>query len=234
MLQFLKIVLVGASMLALPVCFVGCAAISIPAAAVNIGSLAYRALDSANISIAMGKEAGREELAGITRIAVWMGKESVVRPYGRIGDLGAVVADNLVLELMSRGYSVAGYDRIPSGTNDSDYGILLTAAREQDIQALITGSVTASQVGSLGIFGSTRTSTVVQSLSLRVTETVEGRTLMILTIDYRTGQLPQIAAEGAAIILEAKLNDPESDIRELIGIRGNVQAKKKSEEEPDI
>lgn len=204
----------------------GCTAmsvVSIPAAAVNLGTMAYRSLEAADISIAMDPEADRDEWRSIDRIALWMGKESTTTPYGRIGDLGAVVADNLVMELMSKGYSVYGPDRI-SMASGSDPPLttsgreqLLAAVRELDVQVVLTGHVSAGQVGSLGFAGSVRTSTVVQSLSLTMIEAASGRTMMILAVDYHAGQSPRAAAAGAAAIVKAKLDDPGADIGKLFG-----------------
>ena len=211
----------------------GCASLSlaVPAAAVNIGSLAYRALDSADIAIVMDQDVTGDQLARIESIAVWMGKDSATRPYGRIGDLAAVVADNLVLELMSRGYTVYGHERMHSSTgqsahlDESEHDRCLAAAHKLGAHAVVTGNAAGNQVGTPGILGSRRTSTVVQSLSLRMIDAANGRTLILITIDYRTGQAPRVAAEGAAIIIQAKLDDPDADIGELIDLRGRFRAK---------
>ncbi|MDD5475641.1 MAG: hypothetical protein PHU03_03905 [Syntrophales bacterium] len=206
----------------------GCAAVSIvsiPVTAINVGSMAYQALETADISIAIDPEADIEEWNSIRRIALWMGRENAARPCGRIGDLGAVVADNLVVELMSHGYSVYGPDRIPIAPSDekdkveSERQRLIAAVRDLDVQVIVTGSVSASHINSMGFAGTVRTSTVVQSLSLQMTEAAGGRTMMILTIDYHTGQSPQVAAKGAAIILKAKMDDPRADVKRLFSFR---------------
>lgn len=221
----------------------GCTAmsvVSIPAAAVNLGTMAYRSLEAADISIAMDPEADRDEWSTIDRIALWMGKESTTSPYGRIGDLGAVVADNLVMELMNMGYTVYGPDRISmaSGSDpllaESEREQLLAAVRDLNVQVVLTGHVSAGQVGSLGFAGSVRTSTVVQSFSLKMTEASSGRTMMMLTVDYHAGQPPRVAAAGAAAILKAKLDDPGADIRKLFGYFRNDREVKGSPKDREI
>lgn len=221
----------------------GCTAmsvVSISAAAVNLGTMAYRSLEAADISIAMDPEADRDAWNTIDRIALWMGRESMTSPYGRIGDLGAVVADNLVMELMQRGYTVYGSDRIsmavesPPLLAESERDKLLAAVRDLNVQVVLTGHVSAGQVGSLGFAGSVRTSTVVQSFSLKMTEATSGRTMMILTIDYHAGQPPRVAAAGAAAIVKAKLDDPGADIRKLFGYFRNGGGVKDSPEDREI
>lgn len=221
----------------------GCAAmsvVSIPAAAVNFGTMAYRSLEAADISIAMDPEADRDAWNTIDRIALWMGKESTTSPYGRIGDLGAVVADNLVMELMQRGYTVYGPDRIsmtagsPPLLAESERDNLLAAVRRLNVDVVVTGHVSAGQVGFLGFAGTVRTSTVVQSFSLKMTEAASGRTMMILTVDYHAGQPPRVAAAGAAAIVKAKLDDPGADIRKLFGYFSNDRGVKDSLEDREI
>ncbi|OPL13851.1 MAG: hypothetical protein AVO39_09840 [delta proteobacterium MLS_D] len=205
----------------------GCAAFSlaaVPAAAINLGTMAYRSLESADITVAVSPEAEAGETGAIGCIALWMGGESDSSPFGRIGDLGAVVADNLAVELMNRGYTIHGYERINLPEQaDNGNGVsraeLIRAVSGTGAQAVITGNVTGSRVKTVEFPGRLKTATLVQSLSLKVIGVADSRTLYVLTIDYRVGQPPRVAAEGAAAILKAKLDDPRADIGRMFGFR---------------
>ena len=83
-------------------------------------------------------------------------------------------------------------------------------------RAIITGSITAGQTCSLGMIGVGRVTTVVQNASLKIIGVKNADTLMIITIAYKIGQNPRVAAEGIALILKAKLEDPAVDVKEML------------------
>lgn len=120
----------------------------------------------------------KESLGPITRFAVFMGKESSVRPYGRIGDPGAVVADNLAMELVRCGYHVYDSEDIARSKSlkieQIDQATALHAARSLGAEVIVTGNVTAGQNGSLGIRGAGRLTTVIESVSLKIKERLNG------------------------------------------------------------
>jgi hypothetical protein len=58
--------------------------------------------------------------------------------------------------------------------------------------------------------------TVVQSATLKIIDAKKANTLMLVTINYKVGQDPHIAAEGIAMVLKAKLEDPKSDVKEVM------------------
>ncbi len=194
--------------------------VTVPAAAVNLGTMAYQSIEDAQILIRVHEGLTKESLREIRNVAVFMGKESRVKPYGRIGDIEAVVGDNLAMQLMREGFCIYDADDIQRVEKNSrieaDYhwGEMLRTCEALGAQAMISGHVVAAMAG-FGILGIGRQKTVVHSVSLSVTEVKTIRTLMTIDIQYKNGQRPHIVAEGLALIIKAKLNDPDSDIQEL-------------------
>ena len=84
------------------------------------------------------------------------------------------------------------------------------------VQAIVTGNITAGQNRSYGMLGVGRMNTVVQSATLKIIGVKKADTLMLVTINYKKGQNPHIAAEGIALVLKAKMEDPSLDIKEMI------------------
>jgi hypothetical protein len=194
--------------------------VTVPATAVNLGTMAYQSIENAQVLIRVHEGLSEESAREIKRIAVFMGKENRVEPHGRIGDLEAVVGDNLGMQLARKGFCVYDADDIRKiegkPHTDGDYyrGKMLRTCEVLGAQAMISGHVVAGRTG-FGIFGIGRQKTVVHSVSLRMTEIRTVRTLMTIDIQYKIGQKPHIAAEGLAMILEAKLSDPDCDIQTL-------------------
>ena len=79
--------------------------ITLPVTAIQLGVTAYQSVEKADINTAVISGASKKELKKIKHIAIFMGQESTKSPYGRIGDLGAVVGDNLCIELTKQGFS---------------------------------------------------------------------------------------------------------------------------------
>ncbi len=201
--------------------------ISLPATAFNVGSLVYQSIENSEVSIAVREGLTKESLGPITRFAIFMGKESRVRPYGRIGDPGAVVADNLAMELVRCGYHVYDSEDIARAKSlkieEIDQATALHAARSLGAEVIVTGHVTAGRNGSLGIAGAGRLTTVIESVSLKITEVEKGETLMRMTIRYKIGQAPPIVGEGIALIVKAKMSDPQTDIERLLENKKTIE-----------
>jgi len=204
---------------------IGCQSLSLIAVAptaVQFGTFAYQSVEEADINTAVVPPVTKEELKEIKRVAIFLGQENPVRPYGRIGDLGAVVGDNLRIELMKLGYQVCDWSKIEKYIGEkcvqAPYSIetMAEAGKALGVQAVITGSITAGRTCSLGMVGIGRMTTVVQSASLKIIGIKKADTLMIVTISYKIGQNPKIAAEGMAIILKAKMEDPYVDVKEKL------------------
>lgn len=194
--------------------------VTVPAAAVNLGTMAYQSIEDARILIRVHEGLTKESLREIRNVAVFMGKESRVKPYGRIGDIEAVVGDNLAMQLTREGFCIYDADDIqrvekrPQIETDYQRGEMLRTCQALGAQAMISGHVVAGRAG-FGILGIGRENTVVHSVSLSMTEVKTIRTLMTIDVEYRLGQRPHVAAEGLAMIIKAKLNDPGSDIKAL-------------------
>jgi len=84
------------------------------------------------------------------------------------------------------------------------------------VHAIVTGNVTAAQNRSFGMLGVGRMNTVVQSVTMKAIGVKKADTLMIITINYKVGQNPHVAAEGIAMVLKAKLQDPTVDIKGIL------------------
>ncbi len=202
-------------------CFAGCtqvvAFVAIAPTAVHFGSVAYQSVEKAEIDVVVSQSASKEDLGAITHIAIFMGGESTTRPYGRIGDLASVVGDNLCVELTRLGFQVYGWNELKKsaeGATTTDR--MVQSGRALGAQAIITGSVTAGYTRSFGMFGVGRFKTVVQSATLKVIDVKTADLLIMITINYKVGQNPKVAAEGMAMVLQTKMEDPSGDLKKKL------------------
>ncbi|MEA2034842.1 MAG: hypothetical protein U9N40_05065 [Euryarchaeota archaeon] len=216
--------------LLIPFFLIGCVQslplITLAPTAVQLGTVAYQSVEEADINASIVSDVTKKELKKIKRIAIFLGKENPTRPYGRIGNLGAVVGDNLCIELMKLGFQVCGWSEVEKYIGGKDTQTALSidtmakVGKLLGVQAIITGSITAGQTCSLGMIGVGRMITVVQSASLKIIGVKNADTLMIITIAYKIGQNPRVAAEGMAIVLKAKFEDPAVDVKEMLKQEG--------------
>jgi len=194
--------------------------VTMPATAANLGTMAYQSIEDAQILIRVHEGLTKESLREIRNVAVFMGRESRVKPYGRIGDIEAVVGDNLAMQLVRKGFCIYDADDIKEVEErpriQADYHMeqMLRICKTLGAQAIISARVVVGMTG-FGILGIGRHRTVVHSVSLSVTEVETIRTLMTIDIQYKIGQRPHIVAEGLAMIIQAKKNDPGSDIQAI-------------------
>jgi hypothetical protein len=191
--------------------------VTIAPTAVQVGSIAYQAVEKADIEAVVPQGISEEDLSGIRRIALFMGGESNVRPYGRIGDLASVVGDNLSVELTKRGFHVYDWGVIQhTGRTATTIHDMVEKGKVLGAQAIVTGSVAGGQTRLLGILGVGGFKTVVQYATLKVIDVRTADCLMIITINYTVGQNPKIAAEGMAMVLQAKLESPADDLKKRL------------------
>ena len=196
--------------------------ITIPLTAFQLGTTAYQSIEKADIDAAVVSGVTEKELKKIKYLAIFMGKESTEQPLGRIGDLGAVVGDNLCIELAQLGFRVSDGSKLRKSTvkrlvNEGySSNKVIRIGKRLGVHAIVTGNVTAAQSRSFGMLGVGRMNTVVQSATMKVIGVKRADTLMIITINYKVGQNPHVAAEGIAMVLKAKLEDPTVDIKEIL------------------
>lgn len=207
-------------LLVLP-CFTACAQIvpfvTIAPTAVHFSSVAYQSIERAEIDVVVSENASKRNLGAITYVAIFMGSDSSTRPYGRIGDLTSVVGDNLCVELTRRGFRVYGWNEVNKHAKGSgDTSRVVESGRAVGAQAIVTGSVTAGHICSSGLLGVGGFKTVVQSATLKVIDVKTADFLMMITINYKVGQNPKVAAEGMAMILQAKMEDPSGSLKERL------------------
>ncbi len=184
--------------------------------AVHFGSVAYQAVEKAEIDTVVAQGISKEDLGDITHIAIFMGGESQTRPFGRIGDLTSVVGDNLCVELIRRGFQVYGWNQIKKSAKTTKTYNMVESGRKLGAQAIVTGNVAAGHTRSLGMFGVGRFKTVVQSATLKVIDVKTSDLLIMITINYKVGQNPKVAAESMAMVLQTKLKDPSGDLKETL------------------
>jgi len=202
----------------------GCAStlpvISASSTAFNLGTMVYQSIENAKILIRTSDGVTKEYLRDIKSIAVFIGQESRVEPCGRIGDVEAVFGDNLAMQLARKGFRIYDADdikavdekpRIRTGYHTEE---MLRISTLLGAQAIISGRVVAGKTSS--VLGMRKQKTVVHSATLTVTGIDPRQTLMTIDIGYKNGQRPYVAAEGLAIIIQAKLDDPDADIQELL------------------
>jgi len=196
--------------------------ITIPLTAAQLGTTAYQSIEKADIDAAVLSGVTEKELKKIKYVAIFMGQESTEEPLGRIGDLGAVVGDNLCIELAQLGFRVSDGSKLRKSTVKKlvtagySSNKVLRVGKRLGVHAIVTGNVTAAQNRSFGMLGVGRMNTVVQSVTMKVIGVKKADTLMIITINYKMGQNPHVAAEGIAMVLKAKLKDPTVDIKEIL------------------
>ena len=196
--------------------------ITIPLTAFQLGTTAYQSIEKADIDAAVVSGVTEKELKKIKYLAIFMGKESTEQPLGRIGDLGAVVGDNLCIELAQLGFRVNDGSKLRKSTvkrliNEGySSNKMIRIGKRLGVHAIVTGNVTAAQNRSLGMLGVGRMNVVVQSATMKLIGVKKANTLMIVTINYKVGQNPHVAAEGIAMVLKAKLEDPTVDIKEIL------------------
>lgn len=197
------------------ICLAGCAQVlplaAIAPTAVHFGSVAYQAVEKAQINTVVSQGISEEDLSAIQHLAIFMGGESQTRPYGRIGDLASVVGDNLSVELTRLGFQVYGWNQITEKTPGHS---MVESGKALGAQAIVTGSVAAGHSRSLGMFGVGSFKTVVQSATLKVIDVDTSELLIMITINYKVGQNPKVAAEGMAMVLQTKMEDPSGDLKQ--------------------
>ena len=134
------------------------------------------------------------------------------------GGLTDIMADNLTIEMMKLGIECIERQRLRkvleeqglqmSGAVDTDNA--LKAGKIMGVHAIITGTVQASHSVSTGYMGisGTKMTSLIQSATFKIISCEKADTLMAVSIDYKNGQKPDVAAQSMAQIIKAKLEDP--------------------------
>jgi len=200
----------------LPGCVQTLSLITIPVTVAQLGATAYQSIEKADIDAAVASGVTKKELNKIQNVVIFLGQENTEPPFGRIGDLGAVVGDNLCVELTKLGFKVYKGSKLRKLTK-AGYSTkkIANAGKRLGAQAIVTGNITAGQNRSFGMLGIGRMNTVVQSASMKIIGVRKANTLMIITINYKIGQNPRVAAEGMAMVLKTKLEDPTLNVEKL-------------------
>jgi len=179
--------------LAITLFLTGCVEIftvlSVPLTALQLGATAYQSIEKADIDSAVVSNIDTKDLKKIKRVVVVMGGESTEPPVGRIGDLGAVVGDNLCVQLSKLGFTVRDGSRLESSIKIKLAGSghnarqMASVGKALGVQAVVTGNITAGQNRSYGMLGVGRMNTVVQSATLKIIDVKKADTLILVTIN---------------------------------------------------
>lgn len=197
----------------------GCMAAAFLPEVIQIGASAIGAMEDASVNAAVSPGITKEQLGQIKKVAFVFAEDKQMAgvPFAP-GGLTDVMADNLTIEMMKLGYECIERQQLRkvleeqglqmSGAVDADNAI--KAGKIVGVQAIITGTVQAStsmSTGYMGI-GGTKMTSLVQSATFKIIGVEKADTLMVVAINYKHGQKPNVAAESMAKIIKAKLEDP--------------------------
>jgi len=197
----------------------GCMAAAFLPEALMLGASAVGAIEDSSINAAVSPGITKEQLGQIKRVAFLFSEDKPTAgvPFAP-GGLTDIMADNLTIEMMKLGYECIERHRLRkvleeqglqmSGAVDTDNAI--KAGKIIGVQAVITGSVQSSTSMSMGYMGigGTKMTTLIQSATFKIIGVEKADTLMVVAINYKHGQKPNVAAESMAKIIKAKLEDP--------------------------
>jgi len=208
------------AIIVLPLC--GCVQtltlLSVPVTAIQCGTMAYQSFEKVEIRATVASGVTEKELHKIKHIAILLGPEGNVPLAEEIGDLKAVVGDNLNIQLKKIGLRVCDGSKLKKSTlrnlatTGYSMGDMVKAGRYLGVHAIVTGNVTGAQRRSFGMLGVGRMNTIVQSASMKVIGMEKADTLLIITANYKVGQNPEAVAKGIATALKEKLVHPQSDV----------------------
>lgn len=198
---------------------IGCMAATYIPQAVMVGASAISAIEDASINAAVTPGITKEELNKIKRVAFFF-SEGPMTPGAPFmpGSLTDIMADNLTIEMMKLGFECVERQKLKKVLEEQ--GLQMSSAVDADkaieagkivgVQAIITGSVQAAHSLSTGFMGigGTKMTTLVQSATFKIIGVEKADTLMVVAINYKHGQKPDVAAESMARIIKAKLEDP--------------------------
>ena len=204
----------------LPLC--GCvetlSLLTVPVTAIQCGTMAYQSFERVEIRATVVSGVTEKELQKIKHIAILLGPECDVPLAEEIGDLKAVVGDNLNIQLKKIGLRVCDGSKLEKSTlrnlAKTGYSMsdIVQAGRSLGVHAIVTGNVTGAQRRSFGMLGVGRMNTIVQSASMKIIGVERADTLIIITANYKVGQNPEAVAKGIATALKEKLVNPQSDV----------------------
>ena len=117
--------------------------ISIPLTAIQLGTMAYQSIEEVDISATLASGVTEKELHEIKNIAILLGDESDVTSSGKVGELKAVLRDNLCVQLTNIGFMVCDGSQLERSTSnnwvETGYNInnMVEAGRALGVQAIV-------------------------------------------------------------------------------------------------
>jgi hypothetical protein len=215
-------------------CYAGVMALSLAPTAIMAGANVYNAIEEADINAAVSPSVTKEELGKIKRIALIFVDSGTTETsgIGTSGSLTTIVRDNLALELLKEGFEVVEAQKLKSVLQEKGTQVdsihmdkAIKAGKLLGVQAIVVGAVSGSYAGSFGPFtGQTRMHLSVLSASIKIIGVEKADTLMVVTINYKNGQNPSVAAESLAVVFKAKIEDPFGDVKERLKTKIRYQS----------
>lgn len=224
-----------ATIMLIPMLFAGCMAIyplysaaTMAHGLIRMGTSVYNAVEQADVDAAVSPGTTEEELRKIKRITFIFGDRSAV-PTTTTGDLTGFVADNLEIDMMKLGFEVVEEHRLTKALEEKgipvpervDVNDAIRAGKILGVQAVIKGSVQSSHSVSSGMMvgADMKMGTLVQNATFKIIGVEKGNTMMVVTINYKNGQRPSVAAESIAAILGVKMRDPSADVKDEVKLK---------------
>lgn len=90
--------------------------ISVPLTAIQLGTMAYQSIEEVDINATLASGITEKELHEIKNIAILLEDESGVPSSGKIGELKAVLRDNLCVQLTNIGFLVCDGSQLEKST----------------------------------------------------------------------------------------------------------------------
>jgi len=213
-----KEVVMAMALVVMAVMLSGCMAAGFLPELVQAGASVMGSMEDASVNAAVSPGTTREQLNQIKKVSFVFSDTPTPGVPFMPGGLTDIMADNLTIEMMKLGYTCIERQQLRKVL--AEQGLQMTGAVDADnavragriigVQAIITGTVQSSHSISTGYMGmgGTKMTSSVQSATFKIIGVEKADTLMVVAINYKNGQKPDVAAQSMAKIIKDKLGDP--------------------------
>jgi hypothetical protein len=177
--------------------------------AVHLGTSIASLMEQTEVKAALAPGVTPEELRQIKRLALFFQAEGLPG-----GNLSAVVADNVAVELLALGYQVMDQGQVRRAAEAGGIraaGVespeaIARLGRANGVDAVVLGSITAaSEIAGGFTVSRVGMGQVIQNATLRVVGVERGEVVLAVALSYKKGQTPAEAAKVIAHVLREKL-----------------------------